>query len=197
MLFFRFFSLFAALAFATLSSAIPIEGAGLVPVGDVFARDVTELALPVKRGGSVSEYYKTCHDNIAEIIVNIQIAVDAGDHDVILGYLEEIVVQINILIEAIPGAIVVDIDINVFASIVCGLIQSITAILVIVINISVDIRTCVGTIGGLLATLLHVTIGVVVNLEVVLVVLLQPLGGILNVLGFLDLFVGIGIVISL
>ena len=71
MLFFRTFSLVAALAFATLSSAVPIEGAGLVSSGDVFARDVTDLALPVKRGGSIPDLYNTCHSNVQGIIVNI------------------------------------------------------------------------------------------------------------------------------
>ena len=73
MLFFRTISLVAALAFATLSSAVPVEGAGLVPSGNVFARDVTELSLPVKRGGgsSIPDLYDSCHQNIQGIIANI------------------------------------------------------------------------------------------------------------------------------
>ena len=72
MLFFRTISLVATLAFATLSSAVPIEGAGLVPSGDVFARDVSELALPLKRGGpSITDLYDTCHRNVLDIIVDI------------------------------------------------------------------------------------------------------------------------------
>jgi hypothetical protein len=71
MLFFRTISLVAALAFATLSSAVPIEGAGLVNSGDVFARDASALALPVKRGGSVPDLYNTCHQSVLEIIVDI------------------------------------------------------------------------------------------------------------------------------
>lgn len=71
MLFFRTFSLVAALAFVTLSSAIPVEGAGLVPVGDVFARDVTEISLPVKRGGSLPDLYNTCHSNVQGIVAKI------------------------------------------------------------------------------------------------------------------------------
>ena len=72
MLFFRTISLVAALAFATLSSAVPVEGAALALSGDVFARDVSELALPVKRGGDVPGLYDSCHQNIEEIIVKIR-----------------------------------------------------------------------------------------------------------------------------
>ena len=73
MLFFRTISLVAALAFASLSSAVPVDGAGLALSGDVFARDidVSELALPVKRGGGIPDLYDTCHKNVEEIIVKI------------------------------------------------------------------------------------------------------------------------------
>lgn len=71
MLFFRTISLVAALAFATLSSAVPVEGAGLIPSSDVLARDVSELALPVKRGGGIPDLYNTCHQNVQDIIVKI------------------------------------------------------------------------------------------------------------------------------
>ena len=72
MLFFRTISLVAALAFATLSSAVPVEGAGLALSGDVFARDVSELALPVKRGSDIPGLYDTCHQNVEGIIVKIR-----------------------------------------------------------------------------------------------------------------------------
>jgi hypothetical protein len=78
MLFFRTISLVAALAFATLSFAVPVEGAGLALSGDVFARDVSELALPVKRGGGVPNLYNSCHQNVQEIIVKI------GGHIILL-----------------------------------------------------------------------------------------------------------------
>lgn len=71
MLFFRSLYLVAALAFATVTSAVPVEGAALAVSGDVFARDVTELALPVKRGASVPELYNTCHSNVQGVIVKI------------------------------------------------------------------------------------------------------------------------------
>ena len=72
MLFFRTISLVAALAFATLSSAVPVEGAALVSSGDVFARDASELALPVKRGNDdISDLYDTCHKNVEDIIIKI------------------------------------------------------------------------------------------------------------------------------
>ena len=85
------------------------------------------------------------------------------------------------------------------------------------IGIDVQIRACIGTIGyvvspfacsvisfvnnnssipsssGLLGTLLHLTLGVVVNLDVVLVVLLRPLGGILSTVGYLGIFLNIGL----
>ena len=68
MLFFRTISLVAALAFATLSFAVPFEGS-LVGSGDVLARDV---ALPVKRGGSsITSIYDNCHQSVLEIIVDI------------------------------------------------------------------------------------------------------------------------------
>jgi hypothetical protein len=51
--------------------------------------------------------------------------------------------------------------------------------------------------SGLLGNLLHLTLGIVVGLDVVLVVLLQSVGGILNTLGFINIFIGIGLVISL
>ena len=72
MLFFRTISLVAALAFTTFTSAVPVEGAGLVSSGDVFARDVSELAPPLKRGGSLSGLYDTCHNNVVEIIADIR-----------------------------------------------------------------------------------------------------------------------------
>jgi len=71
MLFFRTISLVAALAFATLSSAVPFDGAGLVTSGDVFARDVSELTFPVKRGGSFPQLYSDCRQNVLVIIVDI------------------------------------------------------------------------------------------------------------------------------
>ena len=72
MLFFRTISLVAALAFATLSSAVPVEGAGLALSGDVFVRDTSELALPVKRGAGIPDLYNTCHQNVQGIIVKIR-----------------------------------------------------------------------------------------------------------------------------
>lgn len=52
--------------------------------------------------------------------------------------------------------------------------------------------------SGLLGNLLHLTVSVVIGLNVsILAGLLQPIGGILNVLGILHIFIGIGISISL
>jgi len=201
MFFFRTISLVAALAFATLSSAVPVEGAGLVASGDVFARDVSELALPLKRGQAVSDLYNTCHGNVVEIIANIQIAIDAGNHDDVLDHLNEIVVQINVLITGVRGYTTVDVDLDitveVFAGIVCGLIQIIVTVLSLCVSINVQITSCIGVIGGLLGTLVQVTLGVVVGLDVILTGLLQPLAGSLNHLGFLDIFINVGIFISL
>ena len=71
MLFFRTISLVATLAFATLSSAVPVEGAGLVVSGDVFARDVSELAPPLKRNEALS--LSAVYDNYNEIFTSISI----------------------------------------------------------------------------------------------------------------------------
>jgi len=197
MLFFRTISLVAALAFATLSSAVPVaEGAGLALSGDVFARDVSELALPVKRGGGIPDLFDTCHKNVEEIIVKIEVAVEAGNHGVIVGCLNDIVVEINILIEGIKacGLVELDITVDVFCGILYALIQIIVEVLCLVIHISVEVTACIHTIGGLLCTLLKVIVDVVVDLNVSIVAgLLGPLGGELGSLGFVDIFVSIGI----
>jgi len=197
MLFFRTISLVAALAFATLSSAAPVEGAGLVGSGDVFARDVSEVALPVKRGGSITDSYNTCHQSVSEIIIDINVAVKAGNQGDILIGLNKIVVELNILIVAVKGYGIVDLDISVFAAIVFGLVQIIANVCIGVININADITLCISQIGGLLGTLLSLTLDVVVGLDIVLSVLLGSLGGILNTLGYLHIFIGIGLSISL
>lgn len=49
--------------------------------------------------------------------------------------------------------------------------------------------------SGLLGTLLHLTLGIVVGLDVVLVGLLVQLKGTLSILGILNIFVGIGIIL--
>jgi hypothetical protein len=196
MLFFRTISLVAALAFATLSSAVPVEGAGLALSGDVIARDVSELALPVKRAAGIPDLYNSCHQKVQEIIVKIEVAVETGNHGVIVGCLNEIIAEINILIEGVRvyGRIELDISVVVFCSIIYGLIQIIVDVLHLVVNISVEITACINVIGGLLGILLQVTVSVVVGLNVtILASILQPLGGILSILGFIHIFVGIGI----
>lgn len=50
--------------------------------------------------------------------------------------------------------------------------------------------------SGLLATLIQVTVSVVIGLEIsIFVGILSPLGSILGVLGFINIFVGIGIIL--
>lgn len=142
MLFFRTISLVAALAFATLTSAVPVEGAGLVS-GEVFARDAAELSLPVKRGGgSIYDLYNTCHGNVVNIIVEISqyiillpylrslntffftdVAVKVGDHVKVLSCLNEIVAEIELVIDGVNAGVELDVSVDVFANLVCGLIQ--------------------------------------------------------------------------
>ena len=90
-------------------------------------------------------------------------------------------------------------------------------VLCLVINISVEITACIHVIGyvislsvtslaityqpfssGLLCTLLKVTVDVVVDINVTIVAgLLEPLKAELGNLGIIDVFVSIGIYISL
>jgi len=194
MLFFRTISLVAALAFATLSSAAPVEG-GLVSSGEVFARDASELSLPLKRGGgNINDLYDTCHSNVETIIVEINVDLEARNYDNVYAGLQKIVVEINVLIEGVQGLDVdVNIDVEVFASVVFGLIQTILAVLKVVININVQITGCISQIGNLLGSLINVSVVVVVGLKVSLSPLLQSVGSILGSLGLVNIFVGIGI----
>lgn len=50
--------------------------------------------------------------------------------------------------------------------------------------------------SDLLGKLLHLTLGIVVGLDAVLVVLLQSIGGILGTLGYISIFISIGLSIS-
>lgn len=54
-----------------------------------------------------------------------EVAVETGNHVVIVGYLDEIIAQINILIGGVRGYGIVELDITVevFGGIVYGLIQ--------------------------------------------------------------------------
>lgn len=73
MLFIRTISVVAALAFATLSSAAPVDGAGLVARGEVSARDVAELDFSVKRDpATINEVVENGLNNIEKLISNIR-----------------------------------------------------------------------------------------------------------------------------
>jgi len=196
MLFFRTISLVAALAFATLSSAVPVGSADLALSGDVFARDVSELALPVKRGDDIPGLYDTCHQNVQGIIVKIHAAVAIGDYGSCVGYLDEISVQLNILIDGVRVYGSIQLSISVITSVIYALIEIIVDVLHILVNIDVEITARINIIGGLLGTLLQVTVDVVVDLNVsILVGILAPLRGIFVDLNILGIFVGIGIIL--
>jgi hypothetical protein len=206
--------LLAAAAFATFTSAVPVES----PVGGASgltdpSNAVSNVVGVVTGGngglatrGQYNPYdsFHTCSDGIAAIVIKIDAAihVDGGaknvDHNVVIGLLKEILVLLGTLLFELKGGDYHGCDVNVLGGLLAGLLIVVVEVLFLVIEVvgTVDVVLygVVGSIGGLLCEILDLVFGLVDGLlAVVVVILVEPFSthchsvDFLNVLAILHL----------
>lgn len=140
MLFFRTISLVAALAFATLTSAVPVEAAGLASA-EVFARDASGLSFPAKRSTTLSGAIGNCASNVQSIVIQIsqyiyyftavhsklniftEVSVEDENYNDCPSLLDNIYSEIDQLIEVLEAGVELDISAEVCANELFNLVQ--------------------------------------------------------------------------